>query len=209
MWNSYARLQLPTFEYVYMFYCALQQLVSHTAGEQSPNNWASSGAARRGAARPSRPQDAPHSTTDRRHLVADGPRPAALKPSHASRTPQPRRTTIGHFGFYAAFLLAGRYVSQKEGVAPNSACRAARPTEWRFSPPALRLRKALVLGKPRRGPQLRLRTAVSPPLPPPPSERKWWGRGSSVSALFALDKMAKIAKTHEGKRLKSARGGAL
>lgn len=89
MWNSYARLQLPTFEYVYMFYCALQQLVSHTAGEQSPNNWASSGAARRGAARPSRPQDAPHSTTDRRHLVADGPRPAALKPSHASRPLSP------------------------------------------------------------------------------------------------------------------------
>lgn len=46
------------------------------------------------------------------------------------------------------------------------------------------------------------------PSPPPP-ERKCWGRGSSVSALFALDKMAKIAKTHEGKRSKSARGGAL
>lgn len=202
MWNSYARLQLPTFEYVYMFYCALQQLVSHTAGEQSPNNWASSGAAQPPSGR---------ATLNNRPAPSCSRRPTARSAQALTRipTPQPRRTTIGHFGFYAAFLLAGRYVSQKEGVAPNSACRAARPTEWRFSPPALRLRKAPVLGKPRRGPQLRLRTAVSPPLPPPPSERKWWGRGSSVSALFALDKMAKIAKTHEGKRLKSARGGAL
>lgn len=207
MWNSYGRFQLPTFEYVYMFYCALQQLVSHTAGEQSPNNWASSGAARRGAAQP----PSGRATLNHRPAPSCSRRPTARSAQALTRipTPQPRRTTIGHFGFHAAFLLAGRYVSQKEGVAPNSACRAARPTEWRFSPPALRLRKAPVLGKPRRGPQLRLRTAVSPPLPPPPSERKWWGRGSSVSALFALDKMAKIAKTHEGKRLKSARGGAL
>lgn len=124
-------------------------------------------AARRGAAQP----PSGRATLNHRPAPSCSRRPTARSAQALTRipTPQPRRTTIGHFGFHAAFLLAGRYVSQKEGVAPNSACRAARPTEWRFSPPALRLRKAPVLGKPRRGPQLRLRTAVSPPLPPPPT----------------------------------------
>lgn len=187
---------------MYMFYSALQQLFSHTTGEQSPSKAASSSAAQLPSGPAALNPGPPPSCG--RQLTARSTQALARIP-----TPQPRRTAIGHFGFHAVFLLARTDVSQEEGVPPISACRTARPTERRFSPPPLRLRKASVLGQPRRGPQLRLRTAFSLPPPPPPPERKCWGRGSSVSALFALDKMAKIAKTHEGKRPKSARGGAL
>lgn len=187
-----------------MFYCALQQLVSHTAGEQSPNNWASSG-----AARPSRPQDAPHSTADRRHLVADGPRPAALKPSHASRPLSPAVPLLATSASTPhSYWLADTSVKRRAWLRIRPAGPPGRPSG------AFRRRRC-ACARPQcsasRGAARSCACALQSrlPSPPPPSERKWWGRGSSVSALFALDKMAKIAKTHEGKRLKSARGGAL
>lgn len=147
---------------MYMFYSALQQLFSHTTGEQSPSKAASSSAAQLPSGPAALNPGPPPSCG--RQLTARSTQALARIP-----TPQPRRTAIGHFGFHAVFLLARTDVSQEEGVPSISACRTARPTERRFSPPPLRLRKASVLGQPRRGPQLRLRTAFSPPpLPPHP-----------------------------------------
>lgn len=70
------------------------------------------------------------------------------------------------------------------------------------TPPPLRTRKAPPPCGPRPGRQPRLRTPSSSP------ERKWRGRPSSASALLALHKMAKIAKTHEGKKSSGGRRGA-